>query len=40
MISWRSIPSSLDSSSGVRWFAIDAPLLDNEKPAGATRSAG
>jgi len=29
----RSIPSSFDSSSGVRWFAILAPSPSIKKPA-------
>src|SRR4029450_5732235 len=40
MTSWRSIPSSFDSSSGVRWFAIDAPLRGRKSPLAQRRSAG
>src|SRR6266536_2538464 len=39
MTSWRSIPSSFDSSSGVRWFGMLAPF-DAEKSPSGTRPSG
>jgi hypothetical protein len=32
MTSWRSIPSSFESSSGVRWFAMSLLLPATKKP--------
>src|SRR5260370_36665628 len=39
MTSWRSIPSSFDNSSGVRWFGMLAPLEAEKSPSG-TRPSG
>src|SRR5579884_765682 len=38
MTSWRSIPSSFDSSSGVRWFAMPLSSSGNEKARSARRA--